>query len=424
MAEHPLTMTEGLQAVWYLFFLPLLTVALYLNLLTPVVALMVLVASAAIAAVLRLRRENHLILLDVGFLLYVVSVGISCWHSVYAPNSMFDLVRVTVGFLLYASLRSYEPEGIDALYLCLSLFGAGSALYALVNWFHGFVLIKQAGFTGLLPFRRNLSWGGADGYSGNEALRFLIFIGLGLLCAVIASRKRSWMWGAGFTCLLLNTACLLLTLSRLVYVALIASSAALLASLLWNRLRLPRSGIAIVAGIAVAMVLLVTSLGLGRDVVDVLSMATTPGQLRSISGRARITSHSWDLLRQHWRWGIGAGNYGYQSCIETGIDSGCAPEAFNWFIQAVLEQGILGLLSVSILWGGIFRACISRPQTKSAVLWSVCASSASFAMLVFNLGQSAMFFNPHLIALCAVWFAVLATGVESRTRCDVPYAIS
>lgn len=363
-----------------------------------------------ILAAISLVSSKRLVLnsIDISVLLAFISTVLATYHTLSMSLSLIALCLMAELAFAFAIVRSYPgfDDGV-VLFAAVCTLGVALDIQHIYQYCSAIGVLRQLGQSDFSQFRRVLGVISDGAYSGNEPLQYLLFWGMGGIVAVQYWKKSVITSWAGVLCNLSSWICLLLSFSRLVYLAVITSLI-----VYWILQRPTVKAILINIGcLATLSIVTMTGLGIGSSIAHTVLFTHTESQQRSLSGRWMIWRDTVHLILEKWPLGGGSGTLPVQLCREErGIAVICAPQAFNWYLQVLSEQGSIGF----ILWLPFFFCPLWWPRPK--VARTECLVDGTRALiiasatgvLIFLQGQSAVLVRPELCACEGVWLALIA----------------
>jgi O-antigen ligase len=371
-----------------------------------------------VAAVIYLGRElllengsfkvQHLNILDYAVLLVVLIELLSYARSTYRPNGFQSLMEVSFLFLFYCLVRfnlKYEYQRL-ALIVFIALWAVtlwGVGLYFLLRLQMRLRLLE---FKDLTDFRNQIWFINPVGLSIGEWLTVLFVMLPAPVILFIRFRHSRVARVITFLAVAATVFTIAITFNRGAYLALIASF--IFGSALFYFYRIFSLKKILQFDVAMLALLFVALLPWARPTMTTLSIVKTTSQTRSLEARTSIWRDSLNIVKQHPILGIGANNFAmqYVAYDRTGGDNAFVLRPFNYFLQILIEKGVLGLLAylfllfsfllvshrkIKLLKGNVYRTSVV-----------VCFVVAYAAVLVRDLSDSSILANRGANTL--LWF--------------------
>ncbi|HWC77096.1 MAG TPA: O-antigen ligase family protein, partial [Blastocatellia bacterium] len=354
-------------------------------------------------------------LLDLSVVLVALAEVISYATSTYPPNSIRWVSEALFLLLLYSLIRvavvhDYQRVAIYLLITALAFWISSRALYSF--WRH-WGRLEAMGFTDPTDFRHLYGLVGPPGYATAERVTlFLLLLPFPLILFLTFKsfkeklRPIRWLLLAPVITLVLA---LSVTFSRGVYVAICFFVAG--ASILLYRYRVASAGRIILFNLLLAIVVSLFLSPLARPVLTTVAMFRSPSQVRSFEGRIQLWRSSLELAGRHPWTGAGAFNFPIEYVADSEARPAFGASAFNYFLQILVEKGVVGLAAYLLLLFAFFRMSIigssmaqSRLHKTAAILFMIGVG----AVIVRDLTYSSMFINKGANTLLWLMLAINA----------------
>jgi O-antigen ligase len=351
-------------------------------------------------------------LLDLSVLFVAMAELISYATSIYPANSIRWLAEALFLLLFYCLIRTnvvhdYQRVGIYLMLTVLAFWISSRALYSF--WRH-YGRLDSMGFSDPTEFKHLYGLVGPPGYStGERVTLFLLLLPFPLILFLTFKEKlRSIRW-----LLLCPVITLVLALSvtflRGVYAAVFFFI--LGASFLLYRYRVASGRRIILFNLVLGVVVAACLVPLARPVLTTAAMFKSSSQVRSFEGRIQLWRESLELVVRHPWTGVGALNFpiGYVAASEARPVFGAG--SFNYFLQVLVEKGVIGLAAYLLLLFAFFKGSItgcrlaeSRLHKTAAILLMVGVA----AVIVRDLTYSSMLINKGANAVLWLTLAINA----------------
>lgn len=329
--------------------------------------------------------------------------------STYRENSFYSLIEVLFLLLFYYLIRfnlKYPYQRL-ALYVFISLWGVFLAVVALYWFLPLYFRIQWLGFADLTDFRNYIYVLNPVGVSIGEWVTVLFLIlpfPIALYVRFRRSRPARWLALAAVVAVVCTIS---ITFIRGAYIALAAFF--LFGSALFHAYGLfPLKKILLFNALVVGLSA-VCLIPLARPVTTTLSVVKTTSQVRSLEGRKNIWRDSLEIIKRHPVFGVGAQNFvmQYAGYKEQRPDAAFVQRPFNYFLQILVEKGLLGFMAYALLLVSFYRVSHRKVRLlgddtfrKSVV---VCLMAAYTAVIVRDLSDSSILSNRGLGIL--LWFS-------------------
>lgn len=366
----------------------------------------------------RRRVAAQFNLLDVSVSLVVVSEVCNYFLSTYRLNSFFSLVEILFLFLFYWLVRFHLTREYQrtALFIFLTLWGVYLAGFAFdsVHGLHG--RLRALGFADITNFRNYIYMLNPIGLSIGEwctVLFLLLPFPLILIVKYRARRFVSWPLTLVVAAIMLT---LMLTFIRGVYIA--AAVFFIVGSALFLGFRIFPARKIFAFNSAVIILLLIGIVPVWRPALTTLSLFSTTSQVRSFEGRRQVWKDSLGMIEDHPLSGVGASNFTmqYVAYRAQGAEAAFALRPFNYLLHIVLEKGLLGLFTYSLMFFSFLFVAYKKLMRlrgdvyrQSVILLFV---TALVSILVRDMSESSIAVNRGVGILLWFIFAHVAQSEE------------
>jgi O-antigen ligase len=351
--------------------------------------------------------------LDLAVVLVALAELISYSTSAYRANSIQWVAEALFLLLLYCLIRvnvihDYQRVAIYLVVTALAFWISSRALYSF--WRH-YDRLDALGFSDPTDFKHLFGLVGPPGYStGERVTSFVLLLPFPLILFLsFKERLRALKW-----LLLCPVITLVLALSitffRGVYAAIFFFLLA--GSFLLYRYRVVSAWRIILLNLMLGVVVSACLAPLVKPVLTTALMFKSTSQVRSFEGRIDLWRASLEIAARHPWTGAGAFNFPleYVAASESRPSSGAS--TFNYFLQILVEKGVLGLAAYLLLLFAFFKTSITgsglsenRLHQTAAILFMIGVA----AVIVRDLTYSSMFINKGASAL--LW---LTLGINAR----------
>ena len=344
-----------------------------------------------------------------------------CSYSVsdYPANSFYFLSDFFFFLLFYCLVRvnlreQYQRLGI---FILLVVWGIVLVAFGFGSFYHLNRFLSSVGLSDITNFRNSINILTPPGLAIGEWITLffaLLPFPLILLIRFKDSRILRIVFFLAFVAIVLM---MCLTFIRGVYVALAIFFAGNVSLFCIYRVFSVRKvfGLAALA----LFVILLALIPVFKPVITTASMLKTTSQVRSFQARRNIWSNSVDMVRRHPWLGIGANNFAMEYVAFKNPDEeiGAVLRPFSYFLQILIEKGVLGLLAYLLLSAAILLTAHrqikhwhERPYQQSIV---ILFTATYLAVLVRDLSDSSIFSNHGLQILLWFVFACLAQPAQT-----------
>ena len=380
----------------------------------------ILIASVVYAGagvIVRTSRQPTvgLSLMDIGLFAVVVVEAISYAESSYRPNSLLSLGEVSFLFLFYCLVRSGMHADFQrvAIFGFLSLLGFWISSRALYSFYLHYRRLSALGFTDLTNFKHLFGMVGPDGYSTGERITTLLLLLPFPLMLVFRFRKHRARWLLAVPVITM-VAALCMTFSRGIYVSI--GAFAVVADVMFWRFRLMRSKTIFIWNAIVLSTVLIVLAPVAKSVLKTAAVVSTQSQVRSIEGRVDIWRQSIELARRHPLYGFGAYNFPMRYASYSEEHPSFVTGSYDYFLQILLERGILGLTAYLAVFLVFFWFCYrtskQRDMGELQAAIVILSAAGCIAALVRDITFSSMLINKGAAVL--MWFS-FANAINATT---------
>lgn len=405
---------QRIKSVLNLLFIPLVAFILSLKLQEFFNINLVLIAAALIYVLKNLFLDDfrpgfmRLNALDVSAYLVALVEIVGYFTSTYRANSFYYLAEVFFLLLFYCLIRynlRYEYQRLT-LFFFMALWAVFLAAVGFVAFYQLNARLRAAGFNDITNFRYSIYVLNPIGLAIGEWVTTLLLILPFPLMLFI--RFRGSRFGRALFCLA-ATALLAVTLMTFIRGGYVAVAAfVLLGSALFRLYGLFSLRQILQFNAVVALLTMVTLIPVAKPALTTVSMLKTTSQVRSFEGRKSIWKNSLEIIKDHPLLGIGAYNFSmqYVEYKRQDEESGVAMRPFNYFLQLLIEKGVVGFLVYSLLTINFFRVSHKKIKLlgddtyrKAVVILFMVAYAA---VIVRDLSESSIFINRGAHTL--LWF--------------------
>ena len=345
--------------------------------------------------------------LDVSVLIVTLVEVSSYAASSYQTNSLHYLAEALLLFFFYCLVRfnlSHDYQR-TLIFIGLSLLGLWISSRALYSFWRHYDRLNAVGFNDPGDFKHLLGLVGPDYYATGERITVLLLLLPFPLILFFKLTKwkliRLLFLGPVLTILL----ALSVTFSRAVYVG--AITFFLLGSLFCYRYKLLPAKRLVISNLLLGLVLSACLIPLAKPALTTLLLIKTESQVRSVEGRVHLWSASVELARRHPAIGVGHYNFPMRYAAYTEDHSAFVASTFNYFLQILVEKGVLGLLAYCFLLLVVFKTSamnIKAARSEFCRIAIILFMAAIAAVIVRDLTYSSIFINKGANAL--LWFMV------------------
>ena len=307
--------------------------------LDPVVMLMLASTIAIVTAFGRV--ESKVSFLDFGLLLFYASSCISTAFAYDVAVALPQLVLRSVCLLIYLAYR--RDQGITDLVCALvSVRIVLHCAVSIAQFLPAYLQWRSLGFDSLVDFRASVVLTANGAKPGNYAATYILATSVAV--HRIATSQRELVKFISFVAAISSIACMLLSFSRGLYLALVVLLIAAFFALRKSTVLSVRSPVAIAYCLLVFGVAASVSRPIGSAIVDAALMASRPSQVASTSGRLTAL-HVGLALAAHTRF-QGSGLYNYALALRHNhLTRAHLTGPLDLILQVTVEQGYFGLLA-------------------------------------------------------------------------------
>lgn len=417
---------QRVSSVLNLLFIPLVAFILSLKLQEYFNINLVLIVAVPVYVLKNLLLDDpapgfmRLNALDVSAYLVALVELVGYFTSTYRANSFYYLMEAFFLLLCYCLIRynlRYEYQRLP-LFFFMAAWAVFLSAVGFVNFYQLNARLRAAGFNDITNFRYSIYVLNPIGLAIGEWVTTLFLVlpfPLILFIRFRGSRLGRALFCLASTALLAVT---LMTFIRGVYVAVAAF--ALAGSALFYLYGLFPLRRILQFNAAVALLTMATLVPVAKPALTTVSMLKTTSQVRSFEGRKSIWKNTLEIIKDHPLLGIGAYNFSMQYVVYKGQDeeSGVAMRPFNYFLQLLVEKGLLGFLVYSLLTINFFRVSHRKVRLlgdntyrKAVVILFMVAYAA---VIVRDLSESSLFINRGAHTLLWFMFAHNAQPEDSE----------
>jgi O-Antigen ligase len=367
----------------------------------PVVA-MVFAVAVALSTTFG-QVETGAVYLDYGVLFFYTSSCISTAFAYDVATALPQLTLRTVCTLIYLACRRRELISD----LVCAVLAVGIIIYCAESLRHfvpAYVKWQSLHFASLVDFRSSIVLTANGAKPGDHAAAYVLATTV-MVHRMVVSRREL----VKFISLLaaaMSIACMLLSFSRGLYLAL----AVLLATAIYSLRR--STVLSVNASSAVLYCLLIFALAaaffrpIGCAIVETALMVSRPSQIASANGRLAILRTGYSLALHAGVSGTGLSNYALT--LRRSHLAAAHPTAhpLNLVLQIIVEQGYLGLLTLVCAASSLLIVVINRNRgfQRFALLGGYSA------LVIYGLTQDYVVADQPTAALLAVYCAIVANG--------------
>lgn len=349
--------------------------------------------------------ERCLCLLDIGVFAFYASSCLSTAFAYDVSTTLPELNLRTFFLLIYLACR--WMEGPDTM--LVSALATGMIIHCiegLVRFVRSYLQWSTLHFTSLADFRSSVTLTAAGVRPGNHAAIYIVAIAAaiyGVRSIPRGSRVATCLY---ISSLALSLMCVALSFSRALYVC----AALCLVISVWDirrKMRLGAKATLVTAGGAILALIVVffCARPILAAVRDTVLFSARLSQARSISGRLSINRTALHLAT-HSGW-IGAGLDNYALVLRR-LDlmspSLLTAHTFNVALQVAIEQGLLGVASLLLIFVGIMRMLWQHRRIGQCKPLLACTA----ALLLFSMTQSFVLADQATAVALAIYCALVS----------------
>lgn len=339
---------------------------------------------------LRLRHVRASIGADPWLALLLLMCVLSAAWSVAAGDTLrrsFALL-MTAGLGYYVAALHHPLSGLRMLAVALTLATLLGLAAGLLVPGIGIMTVAHPG-----------AWRGVFVNKNSFGLIAALNAVILLVLWALDGAPRAWL------ALALTTSLTALLLSRS-FAALVTTTATvtILAAVAILRRRPSAGSILMLAGLCVLAGLVLVS-----SVETVLAWS---GRDPTLTGRTLIWEATWDLIQRRPILGYGYGAFWLESSEPASIlqeaVQWATPSAHNGYLDLVLELGLVGLVVFGLSACVAIVSLLGRVRHREREILLPCSAAIAFVLL-YNVAESAMLVQHHVLTFLYVWAAVMCS---------------
>lgn len=346
------------------------------------------------------QKALQLTAVDYCFMAICAIEIISCFNSIYKPNSEGTVLKMLIMTILYFFIRTFVTHRIQMRYLCdvITCFAAFLSVTTLMFFvFHAQKYSELGSLEQYKGFYRPFGMFSNDW--ATVLLCLLPFSTIGMLNA--DGKKR--LWFAAANCL--NITCILVSFSRGAYISLALFIIASVAfSAMWSAFRRTTLLLGTVTALAFALTLPVAD-----SVLTTIRMNKTVSQQKSVEGRLTKYTEALELFKKQPLLGVGGGNYtlAVERYCNAGQNDIFSPRCTNTYLQLLAERGIVGLCVYAALFAAVLLIAFRRARRGCAEAGILLSAILA---LMFREVTFSSFFEVDSIPLLFTLMCLIATN--------------
>ncbi|MFN7116641.1 MAG: O-antigen ligase family protein [Saprospiraceae bacterium] len=342
--------------------------------------------------------------IDLGITMILFLEVIDYQLSIYPPNGLPRLEKITAFVLYYYTLRILLQK-VNYREIFFTGMGAYAFLLSLGAFFLCLILqtsTRIEGWNDVSQFKRLYS---LYGLLNNEwATIALCLLPFPLLAAVYWQKLKIGLIISALAFAVVNVG-VLVSFSRGAYLSLGLFWLITISGILYFKLLSIQSlvkTIIILAGLFILFIIPIKT-----PVFTTLAMNKTVSQQRSAQGRMDIIKNSLCQAEGHLIFGVGSNNYPIINslCKTPREDQGYSGFTNNTYLQILLEKGLVGLISYAFLFSMIIIFGISmlfRNHNPAERLFLLCLLSGLMTLAFRELFFSTLFYSSGVLLLTAI----------------------
>ncbi len=351
----------------------------------------------------------HIRRIDFLMLLIFFTEIIIYLNSSYQANTIFFIYKIIAILLIYVVYHLViDSQNIQNIFFtAVSIYGIilgiGTLFFFLTFQFN----VKYEGFQDITNFRSLYHpFGSLSNDWTAILLLFLPFIGISLF-AFFKHEYLKFVFGAGFFIVCFG---IILSFSRGAYLAVLTFLLFLFILLLYFKIvKVKRLLVYAMFTVIIFASMVFT---VSQPVQTTVQISKTTSQVRSIEGRISTWNSSLSIIKQHWWFGVGSGNFPlkYVKAKNVAEDTYFTGRVSNSFLQLFIEKGIIGLLvyfivALVIVWT-FGKLLMNSNSTNVEKFKAVIVLSVIFALAVKESTFSSLFEKDGVLLLVFMLIAI------------------
>jgi O-antigen ligase len=349
--------------------------------------------------------------------------------STYKPNTFYYLADVLFLFVFYNLVKfnlkhTYQLTGI---FIIVSIFSFILSCGIITALYIQYTKMLSIGFNDITGLKYIFTYLNPVNSPSGEWITILLILLPFPLIIFISYRNiglERWLLLCPIFSILIAS---LLTFSRGMYLALVAFS--ITGSLLLGIYRIIpfRTVMVFNLSITLSICLLALLTPLAKPVMDTIAIFKTTSQMRSIDGRKKLWAQSLNIIKEYPLFGVGSNNFAMHYVYHKDRDENTVfvGRSFNFFLQVLIEKGILGLIAYCTVLIAFFKTAHSRLKTEpnNILLKStmVLFIATSISILIRDLSYSSILSNKGVGIFFWFMFACIVSlpYVKQNKRCSI-----
>ncbi|MBO7496868.1 MAG: O-antigen ligase family protein [Salinivirgaceae bacterium] len=345
------------------------------------------------------QKTMQLTVVDYCFMAICAIEIISCFNSIYKPNSEGTVLKTLIMTILYFFVRTFVTHRIQMRYLCdvITCFAAFLSVTTLMFFvFHAQKYSELGSLEQYKGFYR--PFGMLSNDWATVLLCLLPFSTIGTLNA--DGKKR--LWFAAANCL--NITCILVSFSRGAYISL---ALFIMASVAFSAMRGASRRTTLLLGAVTALAFALT-LPVADSVLTTIRMNKTVSQQKSVEGRLTKYDEALKVFKEQPLLGVGGGNYtlAVERYCNAGQNDIFSPRCTNTYLQLLAERGIIGFCVYAALFVAVLLTAFRRARRGNADAGILLAAILA---LIFREVTFSSFFEVDSIPLLFTLMCLIAT---------------
>ncbi len=346
------------------------------------------------------QKAMQLTVVDYCFMAICAIEIISCFNSIYKPNSEGTVLKTLIMTILYFFVRTFVTHRIQMRYLCdvITCFAAFLSVTTLMFFvFHAQKYSELGSLEQYKGFYR--PFGMLSNDWATVLLCLLPFSTIGMLNA--DGKKR--LWFAAANCL--NITCILVSFSRGAYISL---ALFIIASVAFSTMRSAFRRTILLFG-AITVLAFALTLPVAGSVATTIRMNKTVSQQKSVEGRLTKYTEALELFKKQPLLGVGGGNYtlAVERYCNAGQNDIFSPRCTNTYLQLLAERGIIGLCVYGALFAAVLLIAFRRARRGCAEAGILLSAILA---LMFREVTFSSFFEVDSIPLLFTLMCLIATN--------------
>jgi len=346
------------------------------------------------------QKTMQLTVVDYCFMAICAIEIISCFNSIYKPNSEGAVLKMLIMTILYFFVRTFVTHRIQMRYLCNGI--TCFAVFLSVTTLMFFVFHAQK-YSELGSLEQYKGFYRPFGMLSNDWATVLLCLLPFSTIAMLNADGKKRLWFAAANCL--NITCILVSFSRGAYISL---ALFIIASVAFSTMRSAFRRTILLFG-AITVLAFALTLPVAGSVATTIRMNKTVSQQKSVEGRLTKYTEALELFKKQPLLGVGGGNYtlAVERYCNAGQNDIFSPRCTNTYLQLLAERGIVGLCVYAALFAAVLLIAFRRARRDCAEAGILLSAILA---LMFREVTFSSFFEVDSIPLLFTLMCLIATN--------------